>query len=124
MQRFLLIDDDLAPVRERQGDHATHALVIDIRIGFVINAITMGLYRFEQGFRLIQEFWVSHYNFTMLIFKQILISAMVLGSGVWSLAGCGQTGSLYLPTRTAQAKPPPAASAAAQLPLPAASAEK
>ncbi|HPW85472.1 MAG TPA: lipoprotein, partial [Rhodoferax sp.] len=46
-----------------------------------------------------QEFGVGHYNFTMLKAKQILVSAIVLGAVVLNLAGCGQTGALYLPER-------------------------
>ncbi|MFZ3220775.1 MAG: lipoprotein [Rhodoferax sp.] len=49
----------------------------------------------------------------MLIAKQILVSALVLGAGVLNLAGCGQTGNLYLPPRSAPAKPAPTATAPA-----------
>ncbi|HOF51269.1 MAG TPA: lipoprotein [Rhodoferax sp.] len=35
----------------------------------------------------------------MLKAKQILVSAIVLGAVVLNLAGCGQTGALYLPER-------------------------
>ncbi|MDO8699365.1 MAG: lipoprotein, partial [Rhodoferax sp.] len=45
----------------------------------------------------------------MLITKQILVSALVLGACVLNLAGCGQTGALYLPARTTPAKQTPLA---------------
>ncbi len=40
----------------------------------------------------------------MLRSKQILISALALGAGAFNLVACGQTGSLYLPTRAAPVK--------------------
>jgi predicted small lipoprotein YifL len=46
----------------------------------------------------------------MLNAKQILVSAFVLAAVVASLTGCGQTGSLYLPTRPATPASAPAAS--------------
>jgi len=41
----------------------------------------------------------------MLITKQILVSALILGAGVLNLSGCGQTGPLYLPAKNTPAKP-------------------
>ncbi|MES2581163.1 MAG: lipoprotein [Pseudomonadota bacterium] len=41
----------------------------------------------------------------MLIAKQILVSALVLGACMSTLTGCGQTGSLYLPPPPKPAKP-------------------
>ncbi|WP_084795515.1 LPS translocon maturation chaperone LptM [Rhodoferax ferrireducens] len=40
----------------------------------------------------------------MLRFLQILVSTVVLASGVVSLSACGQQGPLYLPTEPAVAK--------------------
>jgi predicted small lipoprotein YifL len=40
----------------------------------------------------------------MLLTKQILVSALALGAGVLNLAGCGQTGALYLPARATPVK--------------------
>jgi predicted small lipoprotein YifL len=54
----------------------------------------------------VQEFNVSHYNFTMLRFHQILVSAIVLAGSVAGLCACGQQGSLYLPAEPAAAKRP------------------
>lgn len=105
MQRLLQIDDDLAPVGKGQRHHATHTLVVNICIAFIVHAITTFLHGFEQGFGLIQEFEVSHYNLSMLKAKQILATLIVLGACMLNLAGCGQTGPLYLPT-------PPATSTA------------
>ena len=99
VQRLLLVDHNLAVVGKGQRHHAADPLVIHVRIGFVVDAVAARLYRLEQRFRTVHVFRVSHYNFTMLIAKQILVSALVLGACVASLAGCGQTGALYLPTR-------------------------
>jgi len=41
----------------------------------------------------------------MLIAKQILVRALVLGACMSTLVGCGQTGSLYLPQTPNPAKP-------------------
>ncbi|MFZ2308647.1 MAG: lipoprotein [Rhodoferax sp.] len=46
----------------------------------------------------------------MLNAKQILVTALVLATGVVGLTGCGQTGSLYLPARPATPASAPAAS--------------
>jgi hypothetical protein len=43
MQGFLQIHNDLAAVAEGDGDHAAHPLVVDVGIGFVIDAITTAL---------------------------------------------------------------------------------
>jgi predicted small lipoprotein YifL len=45
----------------------------------------------------------------MLISKQILVSAFVLGASVTGLTGCGQTGALYLPTPKSAANTEPGA---------------
>jgi predicted small lipoprotein YifL len=105
----LKIDDDLAPVSERQGDHAADALVVDIRIRCIIDTVTCGLDRLEQGFRAILEFEVSHYNLPMLKMQRILAAVLLLAPGLAALGGCGQKGNLYLPTD-------PAASGRAPLP--------
>nr|WP_315490424.1 lipoprotein [uncultured Rhodoferax sp.] len=41
----------------------------------------------------------------MLIAKQILVRALVLGGCMSILGGCGQTGSLYLPPAPKPTKP-------------------
>lgn len=105
LQRFLQIDDDLAPVGKGQGDHSSHPLVVDICVRFIIDLIAAGLYGFQQRFRSVHEFRVGHYNFTMLTTKQILISALALGASVLNLSGCGQTGPLYLPATAQPPKP-------------------
>ncbi|MGI9134716.1 MAG: LPS translocon maturation chaperone LptM [Rhodoferax sp.] len=53
--------------------------------------------------------------------KQILVSVLIPGCCVLSLAACGQTGDLYLPTRAAAPKPAapaPASTPAASPPTP------
>ena len=74
-------------------------MIVHIGIRCIVESVTAFFHRFEQGFGVIQEFGVGHYNFTMLKAKQILVSAIVLGAVVLNLAGCGQTGALYLPER-------------------------
>jgi predicted small lipoprotein YifL len=103
MQRFLQVDDDLAAVGKHQGNHAPGALVVNVGLGAVIDVITCGLDRFERTFGQVLEFCVGHYNFTMLNTLQILVRTIVLAVGAASLAGCGQTGDLYLPTDAAAA---------------------
>lgn len=44
------------------------------------------------------------YNSVMLRIQQILVSAIALAAIAGSLAGCGQTGPLYLPTEPAAAR--------------------
>ncbi|MDO8457863.1 MAG: lipoprotein [Burkholderiaceae bacterium] len=56
----------------------------------------------------------------MLIAKQILVSSLVLGAGLSTLTGCGQTGALYLPTERTQTVPSSTAAKAFPPPLPAA----
>ncbi|MDO8252866.1 MAG: lipoprotein [Rhodoferax sp.] len=53
---------------------------------------------------MIHEFGVGHYNFTMLLSRRILVSAIILGISAVSLSACGQQGALYLPTEPAAAK--------------------
>lgn len=98
MQRLLQVDDDLAAVGKHQRHHAAGALVVDIGQVGIVDAVTVGLDRFEQRFGVVHEFRVGHYNFTMLRVFQILVSAIVLALNAVSLVGCGQQGALYLPT--------------------------
>lgn len=50
MQGLLQVDDDLAFVLKRQGDHAAHALVVDVGLTVVVDAVTRQLNGFEQKF--------------------------------------------------------------------------
>ena len=43
VQRFLQIHNDLRAVAEGDGDHAAHTLVVDVGIGFIVDAIASGL---------------------------------------------------------------------------------
>jgi len=90
-----------------------NALVVQVCIGFIVDAVAIFFHRLEQGLSAVQEFRVGHYNFTMLKANQILVSVIALGAAVLNLAGCGQTGSLYLPERSA---PKPASTAPTPLP--------
>jgi predicted small lipoprotein YifL len=64
----------------------------------VVDAVAISLDCFEQYFGRVHEFWVGHYNFTMLSFQRILVTTFVLGASTAGLLGCGQPGALYLPT--------------------------
>ena len=52
----------------------------------------------------------------MLKTKQILVSAFVLAVSVFNLVACGQTGSLYLPTRSTPVKQAAGTDATTQIP--------
>ena len=104
MQWFLQVDDDLAFIWKYQGHHATGSLVVDVSLVAVVDAVAMGLNRFEQYFGFGHEFWVGHYNFTMLSFLRILVTTIVLGASTAGLLGCGQPGALYLPTEPSAAR--------------------
>jgi predicted small lipoprotein YifL len=108
MQGLLQVDDDLAAIRKTERDHPPDALVVDVRIRLVVDAITASFDAAQQRFGSIHEFGVGHYNFTMLNVLQILVSGPCMrfalaASVVGALAGCGQKGPLYLPTGEAAA---------------------
>ena len=104
MQGFLQVDDDLALVLKYQCDHAPDALVIDVGIALVVDAVTTGLHRTQHTLSAIQVFDVGHYNSVMLKTKQILVRPLLIAIGVLSLGACGQPGALYLPTEPAAAQ--------------------
>jgi hypothetical protein len=62
MQGLLQIDNDLGPVGKGHRDHAAHPLVIDVGIGFVIDAIATGLNARQKVLSGVQKFKVGHYN--------------------------------------------------------------
>ncbi len=108
MQWLLQIHDDLATVLEGERDHAANSLVVDVRICFVIDAVTTGFDGAQQGFGSIHVLRVSHYNFTMLKVYKILVGSLrfrlALAAGmVLLLAACGQRGPLFLPSGEAAA---------------------
>lgn len=109
VQGFLQVDHHLAAIGKGQGNHTADPLAIDIRVRIIIDAVTTSFDRLEQSFCTVHEFRVVHYNFTMLITNQILVRWLVLAACAFTLTGCGQTGSLYLPTRPASATPAPLA---------------
>ena len=104
MQWFLQIDDDLAFIWKYQSDHAPGSLVVDVSLVAIVDTVAIGLNRFEQYFGFGHEFWVGHYNFTMLSFLRILVTPFVLGISTAGLLGCGQPGALYLPTEPSAAQ--------------------
>ncbi len=103
VQGFLQIDNDLAKVGEGQGDHAAHALVVDVGVGVVVQAIATGLYASEQALGLVHEFKVGHYNRCMLKVPKILVTTLALVGGAVALSACGQKGPLKLPDTPASA---------------------
>jgi predicted small lipoprotein YifL len=54
----------------------------------------------------VKKLKVGHYNFTMLKTKNRRLGMGIALAGVLNLAGCGQTGPLYLPPKVAQASAP------------------
>jgi len=115
LQRFLQVHDNLAAVGESQCDHAAYALVVNVCVRGVVDAITGALYSAQSGFRVVQVFVVVHYNAIMINTHRILgalsvptrplVLAALMGVGLL-VVGCGQKGPLYLPTDAGvQAKP-------------------
>ena len=98
VQRFLQIDDDLAAVGKGQRDHATHALVVDVGIGLVVDAVTRSFHLCQQAFGLVHVFKVGHYNRRMLSIARILVIGHLLAGLAAMLSACGQKGALVLPT--------------------------
>ena len=108
VQGLLQVHDDLAAVGESERDHPADPLVVDVRVGLVIDPVAAGFDATQQRFGSIHEFGVGHYNFTMLNVFQILVSTtrlrLVLAvCVVGAMAGCGQRGPLFLPTGDAAA---------------------
>lgn len=119
LQGFLQIDDDLATVGERQGDHSANALVVDVGIGAVVDAVAGPLQCAQGGFCVVQVFVVGHYNAIMINKQRILgaaqgMSRPLLIAAMFTtgllVSACGQKGPLYLP--------PPEAKAAITAPVP------
>lgn len=115
LKRLLQVHDDLAAVGKGERDHAAHALVVDVGIGGVVDAVTRALDGTQGGFSLVQVFVVGHYNAIMIYTRRILgalsspsrslLLASLMCVGLF-LAGCGQKGPLYLPTNAGvKAKP-------------------
>jgi predicted small lipoprotein YifL len=115
VQRLLQIHDDLTRVRKSQRNHGADALIVDVGVGRIVQAVARLLHGFEQKFCLVKKLGVGHYNLRMF-HAQILVRMIALGALVAVLGACGQKGALYLPTRPALAPtttPALAASAAA-----------
>lgn len=72
VQRFLQVDHNLTPVGKRQRDHAANALIVQVRIGLVIQGIARNFYGFQRRFGMVQVVKVGHYNFRMLKWLKIL----------------------------------------------------
>ncbi len=114
VQWFLQVHNNLAAVAERHGDHATHALVVDISIGCVVDAVTMGFYSAQQRLGAVRVFQISHsstnYNLGMALNTgsySLIVgtvrpwAALTALVAMLAIAGCGQKGGLYLPTEPA-----------------------
>lgn len=97
MQGLLQVDDDLRSVGKHQGHHAAAALIVDIRIGFIIDAIAADLDMLQSCLSTVHELRVGHYNFVMLKTLFILGRTLLCLAAMLSLWACGQTGALYLP---------------------------
>jgi predicted small lipoprotein YifL len=105
VQRLLQVDDDLAAVCKDQRHHAADTLVVDVGIGLLVDLVATAFDRSKHRLRLVHEFKVGHYNFTMSIAPfQILVRAIVLVASAAALLGCGQKGALVLPTEPAAAQ--------------------
>ena len=101
LQRFLLVNNDLAVVGKRNRQHPTRALCIQIGICGVIDAIAALFYGHQQVFGAGQLFEVCHYNLPMLKAFQILASRRACAVSVLALvtlAACGQRGPLFMPS--------------------------
>ncbi len=103
VQGLLQIDDDLAAIGKCERDHASHALVVDVGIGTIVEHITAVFNASQQAFSLVQKFKVGHYNRSMLKVKKILVTALTLAGSAAVLSGCGQKGPLYTPDTPASA---------------------
>ena len=98
-------------------------MIVNVGQVVIIDPVTARLHRTQKIFSEIQEFRVGHYNFTMLRYRQILVSTLVLGLGVANLSACGQQGPLYLPSEPGATKspaPPVGAASGSAIPVPAA----
>ena len=92
LQRFLQIDDDLAVAGKCQRDHATRALVVDVGISRVIDAVT-GQFNGGHGLLgMVQIVKVGHYNLKMFYLHRII----TVTSLACVLSACGQKGPLFL----------------------------
>ena len=60
VQRLLQVHDDLAAIGKTQRDHAAGALVVDIGITALVDAVAAGLHRLEQAFGAVHELRVGH----------------------------------------------------------------
>jgi predicted small lipoprotein YifL len=109
----LQIDDDLAAVVKAQRDHAAGALVVDVGVRFIVDAVTSPLYRLQNGLSQVQVFELGHYNpimFALLLRHNQILGRRALATRPHGLAayglsallllaltGCGQKGPLFLP---------------------------
>ena len=126
LQRFLQVDNNLTPVGESQRDHAARALIVNVGIAGVVDAVA-GLLNGSQGLLgVVQVIKVGHYNLVMFSIYRIIAATFV----VFVLPACGQKGPLFLapqsvPYKLLPSSPVDALSVpAAALPAAAASAAK
>ncbi len=97
MQGLLQVDHNLAAVGEGQRDHAAYPLVVDVRVGDIVQTIAADLNASKKAFSVVQKFEVGHYNRCMLKLIKILVMALALVGGAAMLTACGQKGALFMP---------------------------
>lgn len=97
VQRLLKVDDNLTSGRKGEGDHASRALIVDVRVPLFVDQVAIALDRKQELLCDVHEFKIGHYNLHMLKVPQILVRLIVLAGSAAALAGCGQRGPLYLP---------------------------
>ena len=99
LQGFLQVDDDLAAIGEGQGDHAAAALVVDVGISGIVDAVASLLNHSQGLFGQVQILkvrkGVGHYNPYMFFMPRIIAVAPIL-LGLTGLSACGQKGPLFL----------------------------
>jgi len=114
LQGLLQVDDDLAAVVKAQRHHAARALIVDVGVRFIVDAVTRRLYRLQNGLGQVQVFKLGHYNpimFVLLLSQNRILGRRALAPRqhglaayglsallLLSLTGCGQKGPLFLPS--------------------------
>ena len=92
LQRFLQVDDDLASVRKGQRNHAAGALIVNVYIAGIVDAVTSQLDGCQNSFCMVQIIKVGHYNPLMFFIHRIIAATFL----VCVLSACGQKGPLFL----------------------------
>ena len=96
LQRFLQVDDDLAAVGKGQGNHAACALVVDVGVARVIDAVAGQFNGSKRLLGVVQIIKVGHYNLMMFFLHRIIAVTLLLALALGTLPACGQKGPLFL----------------------------